>query len=43
MLGWLIIGHLNLNSLKSKFEMLGEIVQDKLDILLVSETKDKGF
>ena len=35
----LIIGHLNINSLRNKFEMLREIPQDKLDILLISETK----
>ena len=35
----LIIGQLNINSLRNKFEMLREIVHDKLDILLVSETK----
>ena len=35
----LIIGHVDMNSLRNKFEMLQEIVQDKLDILLISETK----
>ena len=35
----LIIVHLNINSLKNKFEMLRQIVQDKLDILLISDTK----
>ena len=35
----LLIGHLNINSLTNKFEMLSEIVDDKLVILLVSETK----
>ena len=40
----LIMAHLNINSLRNKFEMLPEIVQDKLDILLVSETKvDPSF
>ena len=40
----LINGHLNINSLRNKFEMLREIVQDKLDIFLVSETKvDPSF
>ena len=39
-----IIGHLNINSFRSKFEMLRETVQDKLDILLISETKvDPSF
>ena len=40
----LFIGHLNVNSLRNKLEMLKEIVQDKLDILLVLETKvDPSF
>ena len=40
----LIIGHLNINFLRNKFERLRKIVQDKLDILLVSETKvDPSF
>ena len=34
----LIIGHLNINSLRNKFEMLREILLDKLESLLVSET-----
>ena len=40
----LIIGHLNINSLRNKFEALKAIVKDKVDILLVSETKlDETF
>ena len=35
----LIIGHLNVNSLRNKFEMLEELIKDKIDILLISETK----
>ena len=38
-----IIGHLNINSLRNKFEMLRETVQDKLNILLISETKIRSF
>ena len=34
-----IFGHLNINSIRNKFEMLPNIIQGKLDILLVSETK----
>ena len=34
-----IINHLNINSLKNKFEMLRQPVQNKLNIFLVSETK----
>ena len=40
----LFICHLNVNSLRNNLEMLQEIVQDKLDIVLVSETKvDPSF
>ena len=39
-----IIGHLNINSVRSKIEMLSSIVEGKLDLLLVSETKiDESF
>ena len=40
----LIIGHLNINSLRNKFEMLKELIKDKIDIILISETKlDNSF
>ena len=40
----LIIGHLNVNSLRNKFEMPEEIIKDKIDIYLSSETKlDSSF
>ena len=35
----LITGHLNVNSLRNKFEMLGELIKDKIDIFLISEAK----
>ena len=35
----LITGHLAINSFKNKFQMLRQIVQVKLEILLISETK----
>ena len=35
----LVIGHLNINSLRNKFESLKCIIKDKLDILILSETK----
>ena len=35
----LIIGHLNVNSLRNRFEMLEELIKDKIDIFLTSETK----
>ena len=31
----LIIGHLNVNSLRNKFEMLEELIKDKIDIFLI--------
>ena len=40
----LIIGYLNVNSLRNKFEMLEELIKDKIDIFLISETKlDSSF
>ena len=40
----LIIGHLNINFIENKFEALASLVKDKLDIIMVSETKiDKSF
>ena len=35
----LIIGHLNINSIRDKFEALRQIIKNNLDILIVSETK----
>ena len=35
----LIIGNLNVNSLRNKFEILEELIKDKTDIFSVSETK----
>ena len=40
----LIIGHLNTNSLRNKFEMPEEIIKDKIGIFLISMTKlDSSF
>ena len=40
----LIIGHLNVNSLRSKFQMLEELIKDKTEIILISEAKlDSSF
>ena len=40
----LIIDHLNVNSFRSKFEMLEELIKDKIGIFLISETKlDSSF
>ena len=39
-----IIGHLNINSLRNKFEMIMDILNGVIDILVVSETKlDDSF
>ena len=34
-----IIGHININSLRNKFELLTEMVWHKVDLLMISETK----
>ena len=34
-----IIAHLNINSLRNKFDMLADIMAEKIDILCISETK----
>ena len=40
----LIIGQININSIRNKFEMLNATITDKADILLISETKlDSSF
>ena len=40
----LIIGHLNINSLRNKFELLTHQIKDDIDILMISETKlDESF
>ena len=40
----LIIAHLNINSLRNKFDFLKEQIQDYVDILMISETKlDESF
>ena len=40
----LIIGNLNVNSLRNKFQMVEELIKDKIDVFLVSETKlDSSF
>ena len=38
----LIFGHLNINSLRNKFDLLSEEVKGSIDILMVSETKLDG-
>ena len=40
----IVIAHLNINSLRNKFDLLRDIVEDNIDILLISETKlDESF
>ena len=40
----LIMGHLNINSLRNKFESIKPIISPNFDIFLVSETKlDESF
>ena len=34
-----IIGHLNINSIRNKFNQLKEVLKDRIDILMISETK----
>ena len=42
--GRLTIGHLNINSLRNKFDALKSLIQGKVDIFVVSETKlDESF
>ena len=35
----IIVAHLNINSLRNKIEILSDIMEGKIDILLISETK----
>ena len=40
----LLIGNLNINSISGKFDQLKTVVQEKLDILVITETKlDSNF
>ena len=40
----LILAHLNINSLRNKFEFLISLIKDNIDILMISETKlDQSF
>ena len=34
-----MIGHININSIRNKFEMLSNNIKGNLDILMISETK----
>ena len=40
----LILGHLNINSIRNKFEVLNFIIDNNIDMFLISETKqDDSF
>ena len=40
----IILGHLNINSLRNKFESIADVIQGTFDIFLLSETKiDESF
>ena len=40
----LIFAHLNINSVRNKFDSLADIIKDNIDILMISETKvDNSF
>ena len=40
----IIFAHLNINSIRNKFDMLSDLIKGKVDILLISETKlDESF
>ena len=36
----LIFAHLNINSIRNKFDSLADIIKDNIDILMISETKE---
>ena len=38
----LILGHLNINSIRNKFEVLKFIIDNNIDMFLISETKQDG-
>ena len=37
-----LLGHININSIRHKFDMLSDIIKEKLDIFLITETKLNG-
>ena len=40
----IILGHLNINSLRNKFESIADVIQGTFDIFILSETKiDESF
>ena len=40
----IILGHLNINSIRNKFDLLGDKIKGNVDIMVISETKlDESF
>ena len=40
----IVLGHININSIRKKFDVLVDLIRNKIDILLISETKiDNSF
>ena len=39
----IVIGHLNVNSLRNKFDAVEELVQNEIGICFLSEKKDEPF
>ncbi len=40
----IIIVYININSIRNKFENLSQVIEDKLDVLIIAETKlDASF
>ena len=39
----IVIRHLNVNSLRNKFDAVEELVQNEIDICFLSEKKDEAF
>ena len=35
----ILLGHINLNIIKTQFHMIADLIRGKIDILLISETK----
>ena len=39
----IILGHLNINSIRNKFDLLVDQIKGNVDIVVISETKFDGF
>ena len=35
----IILGHININSIRNKFDLFMDLVKDKIDVILISENK----